>query len=80
MSFHFTFEPDMEGEYTITATFEGSKSYYRSESTTYLSVDSVQPEVNGALNYTMLLCGVIVTVIVVALLVVYTLYTVKQQR
>ncbi|MCW4005547.1 MAG: PQQ-like beta-propeller repeat protein [Candidatus Bathyarchaeota archaeon] len=36
----FAWTPDMEGKYEITATFEGSKSYWPSYSTTYLSVSS----------------------------------------
>ncbi|PVX25666.1 MAG: hypothetical protein CW691_03905, partial [Candidatus Bathyarchaeum sp.] len=39
-NYGFTFEPEIEGQYTIIATFEGSDSYYGSTSTTYLTVDS----------------------------------------
>ncbi len=37
--FGFAFEPEVPGTYWISATFEGSDSYYGSLSTTYLLVD-----------------------------------------
>jgi len=33
------FVPEVEGTYWITATFEGSESYWRSQATTYMTVD-----------------------------------------
>ena len=38
-NYGFTFKPETEGPYTIMATFEGSKGYYGSTTTTYLAVD-----------------------------------------
>ena len=38
-NFALAFEPEMEGIYTIVATFEGSEGYYGSSKTTYLNVD-----------------------------------------
>jgi hypothetical protein len=38
-NYGFTFEPEVPGEYQIIVTFEGSKAYYGSFETTYLSVD-----------------------------------------
>ncbi|PVX26271.1 MAG: hypothetical protein CW691_01990 [Candidatus Bathyarchaeum sp.] len=38
-NYGFAFEPEVEGTYTIIATFEGSKAYYGSTSTTYMTVD-----------------------------------------
>jgi hypothetical protein len=37
-SYGFEFKPEDEGQYMITATFEGSNSYYPSTAVTYLSV------------------------------------------
>jgi hypothetical protein len=39
-NYGFSFEPTMEGKYMILATFYGSKSYYSSIATAYLTVDS----------------------------------------
>ena len=38
-NFGFVFEPEVPGTYWISATFEGSDSYYGSTSSTYLTVD-----------------------------------------
>ncbi|MCW4022655.1 MAG: hypothetical protein ACOWW1_07535 [archaeon] len=38
-NFGFSFKPEVEGQYTIIATFGGSKAYYGSTSTTYLVVN-----------------------------------------
>ncbi len=38
-NYGFRFKPEVEGQYMIIATFEGSESYYGSTTTTYLSVD-----------------------------------------
>ena len=38
-NFGFAFEPEIPGQYWISATFEGSASYYGSKSTTYIQVD-----------------------------------------
>ncbi|WNZ29296.1 MAG: PQQ-like beta-propeller repeat protein [Candidatus Bathyarchaeota archaeon] len=38
-NYGFTFKPEIEGKYTIMATFAGSGGYYGSTTTTYLSVD-----------------------------------------
>jgi len=38
-NYGFTFEPEVEGQYMIIATFYGSEAYYGSTSTTYLTVD-----------------------------------------
>jgi hypothetical protein len=37
-NYGYTFKPEMEGKYTIIATFEGSGGYYGSTTTTYMSV------------------------------------------
>jgi hypothetical protein len=38
-NYGFTFKPEIEGKYTIMATFSGSGGYYGSTTTTYMSVD-----------------------------------------
>jgi len=51
-NFGFGFCPEIPGEYAITATFEGSKSYWPSDATTYIVVEEapapaepIEPEV-----------------------------------
>ncbi|WGM90630.1 MAG: PQQ-binding-like beta-propeller repeat protein [Candidatus Bathyarchaeum tardum] len=39
-NYGYSFRPQVEGQYMIIATFEGSASYYGSTSTTYFGVDS----------------------------------------
>jgi hypothetical protein len=41
--FTFTWTPDIEGSYTVYATFAGSKSYWPSSAETSFSVDSAPP-------------------------------------
>jgi len=43
-NYGFTFEPEMEGQYLIMATFYGSGGYYGSTTTTYLTVDPAPEE------------------------------------
>jgi hypothetical protein len=38
-NFGFPFVPEIEGTYWITAIFEGTESYWRSEASTYITVD-----------------------------------------
>jgi hypothetical protein len=38
--FGFTWKPDIQGQYTVIATFAGSQSYYGSSAQTYFVVDS----------------------------------------
>jgi len=42
-NYGFTFSPEKEGQYVIIATFEGSKGYYGSTATAYLSAGTVTP-------------------------------------
>ncbi|MCJ7721086.1 hypothetical protein MUO98_01575, partial [Candidatus Bathyarchaeota archaeon] len=44
-NYEYSFIPQMEGTYTIIATFVGSKSYYGSQQTTYLTVGPAQAQV-----------------------------------
>ena len=38
-NYAYSFRPQVEGQYLVIATFDGSASYYGSTSTTYLTVD-----------------------------------------
>jgi outer membrane protein assembly factor BamB len=44
-NFGYSFIPQMQGTYTIIATFDGSEAYYGSTSTTYLVVDPAPAQV-----------------------------------
>ena len=41
--FAFTWKPDIEGSYTVIATFAGSKAFYASYAQTTFAVDSAAP-------------------------------------
>jgi len=41
--FGFTWTPDIQGQYTVIATFAGSQSYYGSSAQTYFEVDPAAP-------------------------------------
>ena len=41
--FSFTWKPDIEGKYTVYASFEGSKSYYPSHAVTAFEVEAAAP-------------------------------------
>jgi hypothetical protein len=44
----YSFKPNVEGTYMIIATFEGSRAYYGSVATTYLTVDPAAEEAPSA--------------------------------
>jgi hypothetical protein len=44
-NYEYMFIPQMEGTYTIIATFDGSKSYWGSQTTTYLTVGPAPTQV-----------------------------------
>jgi hypothetical protein len=43
-NYGFSWKPDIEGQWTIMATFYGSEAYYSSTSTTYIKVDPAPEE------------------------------------
>jgi outer membrane protein assembly factor BamB len=72
-NYALSFKPEVEGVYTIIATFEGSNAYFGSTDTTYLNVGSVssatpiEPEhpVTGVLtNEVLIILAVVVAAIV----------------
>ena len=78
-NYGFAFEPEISGQYKITAKFEGTKAYYESAITTYLSVDpavastpmdtdepidTTQPATESPIITTELIVGVIAAIAV----------------
>ena len=80
--------PPKEGLYTILATFPGSKSYYPSYAETSIGVTAAPPppptpetpEIPTPPDYTPILTGLAVAIIVVAILVVYDIISVRKMR
>jgi len=60
----FKWTPETEGTYEIVATFEGTKSYYGSHDTTFVSVDPV-PEEGISIELIIILAVVAVVVIII---------------
>jgi outer membrane protein assembly factor BamB len=84
-NFRYAFCPTKPDVYTILATFAGSESYYSSYASTGAAVSpapqaSTPAEEAVAPDYTPMFAGMTAAIIVVAILVVYTLYTVRKQR
>jgi hypothetical protein len=82
-AYSYQWTPDIEGKYTVIATFEGSKSYYGSFSETAIGIDpaaatpapSPQPQASIADQYFVpaiagLFVAIMVVGIVMALLIV----------
>jgi hypothetical protein len=75
-TFGYTWEPETEGQYAVTATFKGDASYGSSFATTYVSVGAATEQINipetVVPDYTMTIIGVgialaIVTVVAIAI-------------
>ena len=81
-SFGYIWTPETPGKYLIFATFMGSHSYGSSMATTYVGVSEAPqaPTAAEEADYTPLFMGIIAAVVVVAILVLYTLFTVRKQR
>jgi len=93
-SFSYMWTPDIEGKYTVIATFEGSESYYASYAETAIGVGpapeepvtpATQPEVQEDIDQaidglTPMFLGIIVAIVVVAILVVYDIVSVRKLR
>ena len=78
-AFSFQWKPDIEGKYTVIATFAGSKAYYPSFVESSFSADSVaatpasqqtQPESIADLYFVPAVVGLFVAIIVVGLLII----------
>ena len=88
--FSYMWTPPDEGKYTIIATFPGSKSYWVSYAQTSLGVGpapeapvtpAVQEDIERSINsLTPIFLGIIVAIAVVAILVLYNIFTVRKQR
>ena len=72
-NFGFSFKPQITGNYQIIATFDGSKSYYRSIATTYLTIEEAPQAtatslVQAQIDYTLPIVGTgIATVLAIAI-------------
>jgi len=80
-NYGFSFKPDVEGKYTLMATFYGSKSYYSSTTTTYLTVGPAAAEyaeVEAAPDYTPMLTGILVAVVIAIIIGLYSI--VRKQK
>jgi hypothetical protein len=84
-NYGFAFKPDVEGQYTILATFYGSKSYWGSTTTTYLTVDPAEESdlasVEGSVsnvedsvsNLTTYILAILALVIIALVIAVYSM-------
>jgi hypothetical protein len=84
-TFSFAWTPPEEGTYTIIACFMGDDSYGSSAAATAITVGPPPaeieiPEYPTPTDYTPILTGLAIAIIAVAVLVVYTLYTVRKLR
>jgi outer membrane protein assembly factor BamB len=78
--FRMPFEPEVPGEYTVIATFEGSKSYYGSEAKTAISVEEAlstaeptpPPASVADMYFIPAVIGIIVAIVVVGAVIVLT--------
>ncbi|MGB9960489.1 MAG: PQQ-binding-like beta-propeller repeat protein [Candidatus Bathyarchaeales archaeon] len=82
-TFAVSWTPPEEGTYRIVASFAGDDSYGSSSAATWITVGPPPaeieiPEYPTPTDYTPILTGVIIAIIAIALLVVYTLYTVRK--
>ena len=78
--FGFMFEPELEGQYMILATFDGSNSYFGSETATYLAVDtaaspgiSIEEEAGEQIFSTELAVIAIIAVVAIIGIVAYVI-------
>ncbi len=82
-TFGVAWTPPKEGTYRIVAAFAGDESYSSSSAATWITVgpppEEIEiPEYPTPTDYTPILTGLAIAIIAVAILVVYTLYTVRK--
>ena len=85
-NYGFTFTPETEGQYMIIATFAGSKAYYGSTTTTYLTVGEalspttpIEPEEPTAAFITTEI-AIILAVIAVAVIGIVGYFVLKKRK
>jgi hypothetical protein len=82
--YEFTWTPPAEDTYKVLATFCGSESYWMSSAQTALAVEAApeapttQPTEEPA--YTTIDLAIIAAVVVVAILVIYDIFSVRKLR
>ena len=84
-SYKLLFTPDVPGEYTITAKFEGSESYYKSSAVTAIGVDEAAAtpaptEPTTVMSDPNLLPGIAAIIIAIAVGFVITILLVLRKR
>jgi len=85
-NYGFDFKPDVEGKWMIIATFEGSKSYYPSTATTYLTVGPAPAappapaEPEEAPAYTTTDLAILAAVVIAIIIGAVNFYTLRKQR
>ena len=93
-TFSYIWTPEIEGKYSVMATFVGSKSYYASFAETAIGVgpapeepvtpatpEGVQEDIDRSINsLTPMFLGIIVAVVVAIVLVVYDIISVRKLR
>jgi len=88
-NYGFTFVPEVEGQYLIIATFEGSESYYPSTATTYINVDPapspaqpIEPEPTEPSDVPFITTeiAIIAAVVVVAVIGIVAYWALKKRK
>jgi outer membrane protein assembly factor BamB len=84
-TFGLDWMPEEEGTYTIVASFAGDDSYGSSSAATVITVGPAPaeieiPEYPTPTDYTPILTGLAIAIIIVAILVVYDIITVRKLR
>jgi len=82
-TFGVAWTPPKEGTYKIVAAFSGDDSYGSSSATTWITVgpapaEPEMPEIPTPTDYTPMFTALAMAIIVIAILIVYTLYTVRK--
>jgi len=84
--YSYMWTPEVEGKYTIIATFEGSESYWASYAETAIGVDPAEiepdgePEVATETDYTVMFIGIIIAVIIAIIIGLVNLFALRKQK
>jgi hypothetical protein len=83
-TFGFTWEPEVPGQYKVTATFMGDDSYGSSFATTYVSVSeappTATPEPEPAVDYTPMMYAILAAVIVAIIIGIVAILIALRKR